>query len=262
MREIKGVDRRRRSRHTQARIIREQRQYIPHIILGAERVLQQLVGESFGLGPLMPVLLVLPGLLVVRETDDIIFSTENDVFRSDEQRRHVTTAVLHRDEIDRMSEATLIHCLTDVVDFRLIRRDVQVGVLRQIGKISQRLVQQVEEIDVVDERRTHRSVPVLTRIDGTGWQHVIEMHGFCDIRNIVCRQYRVPYQIGVVIGMPAQILQQFPTGLTGGLVEIVLVFNEEGTLLEHRASVVANQGNRVVQHRIRRTRPVLVIVDI
>ena len=40
----------------------------------------------------MPVLLVLPGLLVVRETDDIIFSTENDVFRSDEQRRHVTTA--------------------------------------------------------------------------------------------------------------------------------------------------------------------------
>ena len=94
------------------------------IVAAGKRVLHQLVREALTFGTVMAVLLILARLLVVRETDDIVFTTQHDIACRDQQRGHVTATVHHGDERDRMVHAVGGHIIADRVDLVFGGRDV------------------------------------------------------------------------------------------------------------------------------------------
>ena len=88
------------------------------------------------------------------------------------------------------------------------------------------------------------------------------MQGFANVVDIVVRQNRVPDQVDVVICLVLQEIVQIQRWLACGLIEVGTVVNEEGTTLEHRATVVAQHLHRHVQQRVRRVALVLAPIDV
>ena len=260
VRKVQGMEGRRRGDLTQTRFIGEQRENVLHIVAAGKRVLHQLVREALTFGTVMAVLLILARLLVVRETDDIVFATQHDIACRDQQRGHVTATVHHGDERDRMVHAVGGHIIADRVDLVFGGRDVQVGLFRQSADVTAGVTQRVKEVDVVDERGTH--VGSGSRIAGHGRQHIVEVQGFANVVDIVVRQNRVPDQVDVVICLVLQEIVQIQRWLACGLIEVGTVVNEEGTTLEHRATVVAQHLHRHVQQRVRRVALVLAPIDV
>lgn len=163
---VDALERRGRAHKAQAGVVGEQRQDVLDVIAAAQGVLHELVRETLRYGSVAAVLLVLRGLLVVREADDLVPPREHDVAGAHQQGGHVAPAVLHRDELDALGERVRIRILRDGVD--LLRRagDEEVDALGQDGERVERDVEHVEVLHLKDECRARGLSP--SRIQSIG----------------------------------------------------------------------------------------------